>query len=379
MCINNDLCLTWILPTSFMYVGGILIPLFCGYITRTRKLTVVHLFTFLYFVYYWLLHPSIYQFLGSASMIISIYSILALPLASKRVLLEQLKSFFTFFIAISLLWWGLYMAGVSLPYENVSVNDFHNNVNNYYLFSTSADSSRYHFFNRFSGMFLEAGQMATPCVFFIFSNGASLKDRRNWVLLVAILLSFSLVAYIMLAVGYLLKSILYNRKHLFLKVFIPVSIFIAAGAVITKNANENNPLYIMILSRLEADDDKIIAGNNRTNDYVDYRYDRMMKSSDKYFGISSEISRSNDDWTYSSSGYKKYIIHNGLIGLLLLSLLFYSFYKKNKSMYNSIILMLAILAFIPRSMLTKGMWLFPILLGFYYNGNSLNHRISSNG
>ena len=377
MCINNDLCLTWLLPTSFMYIGGLIIPILCGYIVRVKTINKILFFTIVYFIYYWLLHPSFYQFLGSMSMIVSIMSIIVLPIEKKRSLFELLKSYFTIIIAVSLIGWLLHMGGVSLPYENVSVNDFHNDINNYYIFSTS-NAARYHLFERFSGMFLEAGQMATPCVFFVFADGGSLKDRRNIVLLVAIILSFSLVAYIMLTVGYFYRSLILNRHHLFLKVFIPICVVVAAGGMIIKNANENNPLYAMILARLEADDDKIIAGNNRTNDYVDYRFQALMKSPDKYLGIASEIARSNDDWTASSSGYKKYIIHNGLIGLILLLALFYSAYSENKSAFNSLLLLLAVLAFIPRSMLTKGMWLFPLFLGFYLNSSNKLRVININ-
>lgn len=377
MCISNDLCITFLIPNSLRYLGGLLIPLVCAYYTNIKKFDVPCFFIILFFLYYFIIHPSLWGFLDALVMIVSSISIIAMSSEKKVVLLDLLKSYLTIIILVSIVGWVLFLVGVNLPYENIEVNDFHDNVNNYYLFSMDADFYS-QVFPRFSGMFLEPGQMATPCVLFIFADGGSLKDKRNLVLLVAILISFSLVAYIMLAIGYSIRSIIINRRHIFIKVLVPVCIVVGVGFVMFQEANDDNPIYAMILSRLEGDEEKGFVGNNRTNDYVDSRFEQFIKSSNRWVGLGPELAK--DNWTSGSSGYKVFLLNNGLLGLIFLSFLVFFLYNVNKSRYNRLLLLLVILAFIPRSMVTKAMWFFPIILGFYLNCKQVRiYKIMING
>lgn len=372
MCIENDLCFTFLFPNSLRYIWGLIIPLVCGYCFKENKYKTIGVCTTIYFLYYTFLHFSLWSFLDSLAVVIMVISVVSLKPEKRITLLDLLKSYLTIIVTISLAAWVMVRLGVNLPYENIEINDFHNNVNNYYFFSTNPLADEINLFPRFSGMFLEAGQLATPCVLFIFSDGGAFKDKRNIILLIAVILSFSLVAYAMLAIGYSIRGIIINRKNLLIKVFIPVVILLSVGYVMFQAANDDNPIYAMILSRLEADDENGFVGNNRTGEYVDYRFEKLMQSSDKWFGISSEFARTKDDWTSSASGYKKYIIHNGLVGFLLLWLMVFSVFKVNKSRYNYLFLFLVFLAFMPRSMLSKTMWLFPVVLGFFVNNKIVN-------
>ena len=47
--------------------------------------------------------------------------------------------------------------------------------------------------------------------------------------------------------------------------------------------------FPLIISRLEYDEEKGIAGNNRTTMFFDNQYSKMFESGDQYLGIADKI------------------------------------------------------------------------------------------
>ncbi len=363
MCMDGHLSFTWDLPQPLILGFSIIVPVSYMLLNTKKgfpiaKYQSIVFFVVLFYVYVSLFHFLLSTMLGKIGFIICIISILKLPIEEKEKLLSLIKSLLAITVAISIIAWIFYLVGFPMDYEYVDYDEFHKLYK--YRFFTMPAYVEFFIFPRFSGMFLEAGQLAEPCALILIADGGKLKDWRNIVLLIGIILSFSLIGYILVLIWYLYKSA--KKSTIFLILFI--SILGVTSIMTFRAANEENVMYTYILSRLEYDEDKGIVGNNRSNDDADRKFAKMMKSSDCIFGISNTIKKGND-WTYNISGYKKFIIHYGLVGFALILLMVFYFYKANKSRDTLIYLIITIMAFLPRNLLHSSMWIFPVLLGFF--------------
>jgi hypothetical protein len=108
------------------------------------------------------------------------------------------------------------------------------------------------------------------------------------------------------------------------------------------------------------------------------RYDQMMQSSEKYFGIQDQLH--GNDWTYNTSGYKKYIVHNGIVGFAIVMIMMLVLLLDNKNRAALIYCIMVIVAFLVRDMLTTPLWLTCAIIGMYILGNDSNkvespHRV----
>lgn len=363
MCMDGHLSFTWDLPEPLILVFSIIVPMSYMLLNTKKGLPVakyqsIVVFVILFYFYISLFQISLNTMLVKIGVIICIISILKLPIEGKEKLLSLIKSLLAITVAISIIAWIFYLVGFPMDYEYVDYDDFHK-LNKYRFFNVAA-YVEFFIIPRFSGMFLESGQLAEPCALILIADGGKLKDWRNIVLLVGIILSFSLIGYILILIWYLYKSAKINT--IFLLLFI--SILGYTSIMTFRAANEENVMYTYILSRLEYDDDRGIVGNNRSNDDADRKFAAMIKTSDCIFGISNKINKRND-WTYNISGYKKFIIHYGLVGFALILLIVFCFFKANKSRDTLIYLIITIMAFLPRNLLHSPMWIFPVLLGFF--------------
>lgn len=360
MSIRGNLSFTWDWPIYIYYGFGIIVPI-CFTVLHPHKrkqsnyirIIITVIVCYLYFTF---VNFSFDAFLVNLTIIISIISIVILPIEQKEKMLSYLATFLAICVGVSLVAWILYWSGFPMSYKYVQYDEFHNLQKfTFFTYSYSLD-----IIPRFAGMFLEAGQLAEPCALMLFANGGSLKDWRNVVLLIGIILSFSLIGYglVLLWYGYILL-----RKNIYATIFC-VGLLGSVAFVVYRAAEENNPLYLLILARLEYDEDNLIAGNNRINEAADYEFHKLMRSSECLFGIGNKIGKSND-WTYNVSGYKKFIFHYGLVGFVLVILMVFCCYLKNKSHITFIYFLLAILAFIPRNLLHTPMWIFSVILGFF--------------
>ncbi len=285
-----------------------------------------------------------------------------------KYLLKAITNCFVFILVVSLTGWILYLIGVPLPatgpyYHSDGFHVYYD----YYFFTTSNNYSDY---ARFSSVFLEPGQMATPCVFLFHLN--TRNDRivrfRNLIMLIGIILSFSLIAY-----GLLLLSIVANqltRSNTRYKMAIAVGTLLLLGGVswyfVT---HEDTAVYALIVSRLEYDEStNQISGYNRTGENFEARYANLMQSSDKYFGVHSEIT-GGDNWTSKASGYKKFIVHHGIVGLSIVLFMMVILFWNNRSTASFVFFIMVVLAFLVRDLLTSPLWLTTAVIGMYTIGS----------
>lgn len=290
-------------------------------------------------------------------------SVILMSLDEMKYLLKILTNCFVFILVVSIPPWFLYLSGVPLPHTGPHYpNDFHIYYD-YFFFTADAKvySSDY---NRFSSVFLEPGQMATPCMFLFHLNTKEgmLFRFKNIVMLVGVIMSYSLVAYGLLVVSLVVNQMQRNRNGI---VFVILTISILAGLSIYFMNNEENAVNRLIISRLEYDEEEgNISGYNRTNEDFDIRYNQMMDTSDKYFGLHEE----NLSWTTNTSGYKKFIVHNGIVGFAIVLFMMLILLMDNKKRLALVYCIMVIVAFLVRDMLTTPLWMTCAIIGMYLMG-----------
>ena len=362
MCCNMSLSFTWSIPGVIVLLIGLLASAILILTSKDLKNTTsnISLCIVLGFLYITLIFVFPRFFVGVIRYFplwLCSCSIILLPLDKKQKLLSIFTTGTAIIVAISLIGWILYLLGIPLPHSSLfeHENGFHR-LYNYYFFVISEDT-QFQLFPRFCSMFLEPGQLATPCVFLIFANNCNFRKLSITILLIAVLLSFSLIGYGILIGGLLLHSFFVIKKYRLLITFSLLLLLFTSTVFLIKIENENNPIYTFIISRLKYDEEKGISGNNRTTDYFDYKYKKMMSSSDKYLGIARKIDQ-NNNWTTNTSGIKKFIVFHGLVSLILLSIFFLMLFINNRCIKSFVFLVVVVVGFLPRSMLLSPYWLF---------------------
>ncbi len=310
-----------------------------------------------------------FQALYYILLFLTMSSVVILSVDEMKYLLKVITNCFVVILVISIFGWVLYLIGFPLSYTgpHYHQNGFH--VYYDYFFFTVGSSSTVEY-QRFSSVFLEPGQMATPCAFLFHLN--TRNDRifrfRNMIMLVAIIMSFSLVAY-----GLLLFSIVANlltrsnSKYTFPIMVVTLSLF--GGLYWYFSTNEDTAVYARIISRLEYDEESnTISGYNRTGENFEIHYANLMQSSDKYFGARDQLTEGNN-WTVQASGYKKFIVYHGIVGFSLVLLLMLMLFWNNRSMASLVYVLIVVVAFLVRDLLTSPLWLTLAVIGTYIIGS----------
>lgn len=218
----------------------------------------------------------------------------------------------------------LFLIGIKLPnYTIYSDSEAYPILLNYYFFVQVPYSIR------FFGYFIEPGHMTMGLAPLLFVNKYDFKNKYVLILLFAQLLSFSLAGYIVAALGYMIvrSKDIYSVKALFsiLSLGILVYVFILA---IEHLMNENVFLNL-IWERMQWVDGRLVGDDRTTSDF-DIVYQRFIKTSDILWG-SSDWGEHN--FMRGLAGYKKFLISNGILGLVLWFLSF-SFLIRDKEYRN---------------------------------------------
>lgn len=186
-------------------------------------------------------------------------------------------------------------------------------------------------FVRFNSIFLEPGYLAILMMFLLFINKFDLKDHRNKVYLVTLILTLSLAGFIMTILAFIAHKMQYSRKRISILFCIGLSLFVAYSFFSEYNGGKN-VINESIISRLEFDEDKGIVGNNRTSEAMDEQYISFLVSPDLIFGLR------NSKMLEFGVGYKAYLIKNGLFGMVLF-IVFLLCVARLKNNYRSYVLM----------------------------------------
>lgn len=253
----------------------------------------------------------------------------------KGLFIQYLTKTLSFILLISLVFFLLWALGFNLPSSTIShsASFYVRPFTNYFAF-VIIDNPEYTLLTRFQSIFTEPGHLGMIVALLLYANHYNLKDKKVWILLLSLLWSLSLAAYILLFIGialYILgKSINFRKSFLLLLIF--MAAVVITGAVIYR-VNEDSVISKLIISRIEYDEVGGISGNNRnTADFIN-RYNDFLDSPDAYLGIGlkrfAEI-----DTAGGNSSYKCFIMQYGYVGILvLLGFVISIIYPRNNRLY----------------------------------------------
>lgn len=225
---------------------------------------------------------------------------------------------------------------------------------------------------RFYSVFLEPGYLGTLVAFLLYANEYNLKAKNGKILLIAELLSMSLAGYVTAFVGYIIYK--YSQrmpiKNYVFTLIVLIVAYYGAGFI----NNGDNVINHLIVERLQSDDEKGFAGNNRTGEAADYYYEQVMSSEKIFFGLGAdEVARINgNDGTVDKAtkihgaGYKIFIITHGLVATFMF-LIFYivsatRLCRRNKRYSYGFVLLIG-LTFIQAAYPDSNAWILPFILG----------------
>lgn len=376
MCASYSLMFTWYIPKELIIVLSIIAPL--SYLNRVKcdkRLSNILLCVLWGIIVFYMMYArgvsGPVAMLKRSGEFLCVSSIILLPIKQKQKLLKFFTLGISIIVAISLPPWILHLIGIPLPHTSpFLLEDGYHVVTNYYFF-LAGDEFNVLKFPRFRGMFVEGGQVAPVCVFLYFANNKLLPLWQKITLFSAIILSFSLAGYCTFVISYILHTLLNpQNRYRILETSLFLSIIIGFFVFFNNPNNQNNPFYSLIIERLSYDDENIISGYNRTTEYLDFRYQRLMDSDERFFGIGKELRE--DNWSNDSSGIKKFIIWNGLIGVSLVALFMLILFLYYRSYMSFVLWFCVIMNFLVRDLLTNQMWINIVILGVFvlYSGIS---------
>lgn len=218
-------------------------------------------------------------------------------------------------LIVSIFFFVLYIIGFPLPSTPIAHEVLMYSYTNFYFFLID-DRSFLILIPRFQSVFMEPGHLGTASVFLLLTQLGKWKKWYNVVLLIATIMTFSLAAFVLLAMVLFINAWLKHQRIL-PKILLIISFLgiTAVGAIFYNDGD--NMLNSLIIERLAVDDGKL-AGDNRVTDTFEAAFDDYMKSDDILFGRDYELA----EFGWGNAGYRVYIYDYGLI-VLLLTIIFY--------------------------------------------------------
>lgn len=266
-----------------------------------------------------------------------------------------------------LLWLG---GGLNLPNKQMVYGEYDVFYNYYLLIVPSVSFTGF----RYQSVFLEPGALGTLCALFLFVNNYNLKKYYNVFFLIGLLFSLSLGGYVIALIGYFMYIGL-KRKKVIVPLLAGAALY-AAFLYIPKIDSGDNDVNTMIIERLQYDDEKGIAGNDRFHGSTDKLYKESFQNGKIWFGLSSEEYQSRD---IDGSGYKIYILHHGLIAYILIWLFFWVEAHSRTSKRRAIIICLVLyMCFLKSTDVTSYAWFIPFFLYINSEPKVIRKQIAMN-
>jgi len=278
-------------------------------------------------------------FIGGILPFISLFLIFSLKPVYKARFLETVTKTLSVILAISLIAWIIVILGVNLPHTDLfyKSGDKVYTLNCYYVFIEYTSGTIV--FQRFMSIFIEPGYLAALLAILIYINNFQLRRKEILILLLALIFTFSLAGYFLLAVAYI-SYLLRNKKQAIRYLLFSVIILTLSYNLTIRTNSGNNMFNELVLQRLIVNDEGRLSGYNRTNEKMDLMFLDFLKSKDVLTGIGNRYIQFG-----GNVGYKPYIIINGIIGLFLLLLSYLSGWVYNKRFFSLTISVLFIMIF----------------------------------
>lgn len=231
-----------------------------------------------------------------------------------------------------------------------------------YIFYMKSEFDNYGL--RFNGPFLEPGHLGMMGAFLLFVNKFDFSRKGMFFILLAVLLSLSLAGYVLLVIGYFM--ILFYNNKIRLKHLIVYSLLLLVAYNIGIYYNDgNNLVNELIISRLQSDDEKGFAGNNRVFGMMEIYYLGLFSDIKLFlYGYSRDVMEWLAETGSRGSGYMVYMCWYGFVGVILSFILYLIvFFKSKVRLFAFLALMFVLLMFWQRCYPNWTSWIICYLYG----------------
>lgn len=219
-------------------------------------------------------------------------------------------------LCVSIFFFVLFLLGFNLPHYHIDYDEWGYSYENYRFFLLD-DRSVLILIPRFHSVFLEPGHLGTACTFLLLTQIGRWKKWYNTVLIISTLITFSLAGYVLLIMTYFASAWI-KRKAIFKKVLILISCFAVIAVCSIFYNKGDNMVNVLIVQRLNIDQDGKLEGDNRTTDLFQREFDNFMQSDDILVGREFNVFK----FGWGNAGYRVFIYDYGIVAVFIL-LLFY--------------------------------------------------------
>lgn len=246
---------------------------------------------------------------------------------------------FSIIVGVSLLVWLLYLCGVPISGDYIELMGYSFYRTNFFLVNTIIGLDQ---LPRFQSLLLEPGHLGTICALLLFANRYKIKENFLWVLLLAIIFSFSTAAYILTILGYILYLISKGNKTVILYVVIIIGVLIIS--LIYLISRQDNIFYQLVVRKIVEGDG--VGSSRYGNAFLQLYHNQMSRPFVALFGMGGSFEIEQFSGT---SGYRVGLITIGYFGVTLLFFAYYNMaraYRHNKLCY--FFLLLYVVSYIQR-------------------------------
>lgn len=263
-------------------------------------------------------------------------------------------------LAVSIPLYLMYLAGYPLPHYHVAPADMYYSYENYYLFLVD-DRFFSQIIPRFHSVFLEPSHLGMTCITLLYCQIGKWNTWRCRVLFLALLMSFSLAAYLCL-VALLFSSAWVKGKAILGKIVLMITLCstIVVGSVFYNRGD--NLVNNLIVQRLSPDSETSEVGgeDTRSTGVFKKEFDKMIDNGEWIFG------KGMDDFQrfgFGNSGYRVFIYCYGAISILFVVVFFFTFLRTSDNIRAvwSVVLISA-MSFIPHGIPVKFYFFIPLYI-----------------
>lgn len=210
---------------------------------------------------------------------------------------------------------------------------------------------------RFQSVFLEPGYLGTLMAFMLYANKYEFNRWYTKVYLVALLFSFSLAGYVISAVGYIIY--MKSQGNSIMR-FLPIALILCVIFYGAQFYNDgHNSVNELIVQRLQYDQERGIAGNNRFTENTQNTFEYYMSKGELWIGKANTLEQTD----IAGAGYMRFFITNGILSALFYFLFYVVMagYSKNKKFgYGFVVLV--VLTFLQAAYPVSFSWLIPYVI-----------------
>lgn len=360
----------WVDDVYLAVFEGVLIALMFAYLSNNRKSSSKNSVYFiaaisLFCVGLFNKSGSVISVVGSALIVSIMYLLMRFPQDAKVKILQFTTKWFSLLLLVSVIAWLIHFV-VPLPtFGNV-----------YYLDESGGGSINYLFFTelafssdiRFKSVFLEPGHVSTVASFFVIANRFDFKNKYVLLLSLEIIPTFGLAGYMLFAIGYLFYSIERVQVGSFLKRLIPVAMLAGLAVYFFSSYRGGDNLFNqLILERMTYDEERFIAGNDRSNDVVDIAFEKAWEDGSLIFGLSKEEYKNMLNMGAIAAGAKPYMLEHGIIGTFFLFLGYFLISRaSNNKRWATLLFLVYAISFLQRAYFFWAGYYIPYICGLVY-------------